>query len=132
MIPVPEYQYTGDDAKFNESKLIQQLYMNSIDESGRRYDVTRHVKRTSKYFSPKEEFLESAAELEDIIEGDEADSSDILLEGNRQPERLHYYLSTCKIGGIAIIIIIIIITTKLLKNKSYLLKRFWWAKNDPE
>jgi hypothetical protein len=127
MIPVPEYQYTGDDAKFNESKLVQQLYMNSIDESGRRYDVTRHVKRTSKYFSPKEEFLESAAELEDIIQGDEADSSDILLEGNRQPERLHYYLSTCKLEGIAITIIII-----FLKNKYFLLKRFWWAKNEPE
>ena len=127
MIPVPEYQYKGDDAKFNESKLVQQLYMNSIDESGRRYDVTRHVKRTSKYFSPKEEFLESAAELEDIIQGDEADSSDILLEGNRQPERLHYYLSTCKLEGIAITIIII-----FLKNKYFLLKRFWWAKNEPE
>ena len=79
MIPVPEYQYKGDDAKFNESKFVEQLYMNSIDESGRRYDVARHVKRTSKYFSPKEEFLASAAELEDIIQGDEADSSDILL-----------------------------------------------------
>jgi hypothetical protein len=110
MIPVPEYQYKGDDAKFNESKFVEQLYMNSIDESGRRYDVARHVKRTSKYFSPKEEFLTSAAELEDIIQGDEADSSDILLEGSRQPERLHYYLSTCKIESMAIII-----TKELLK-----------------
>ena len=112
MTPVPEYhQYLGDDAKFNESKFVEQIYMNSIDESGRRYDVTRHVKkRTSQYFSPKEEFLESAAELEDIIQGDEANSSDILLEGSRQPERLHYYLSTCKIEGIAIII-----TKELLK-----------------
>ena len=50
MIPAHDYQYKGDDAKFNDTKLIQQLYMNSIDESGRRYDVTRHVKRTSKSF----------------------------------------------------------------------------------
>jgi len=106
MIPAHDYQYKGDDAKFNDTKLIQQLYMNSIDESGRRYDVTRHVKRTSKYFSPKEDFLESAAEQEDMIVGDEPDSSDILLEGNRQPERLQYYLSTCKIEGMMAKIII--------------------------
>ena len=61
---------------------------------------------SKKYFSPKEEFLGSAAELEDIIQGDEADSSDILLEGNRQPERLQYYLSTCKIEGMMAKIII--------------------------
>ena len=66
--------------------------------------------RTSKYLSPKEEFLESATELEDIIQGDEANSSDILLEGSCQPERLHYYLSICKIEGMAIII-----TKELLK-----------------
>ena len=57
--------YHGDDAKFNNIEFLQQLYMNSISESCRRYDVARHVKRTSKYFAPKEVFFESAAEKEE-------------------------------------------------------------------
>ena len=87
--------YHGDDAKFNNTELLQQLYMNSICESGRRYDVTRHVKRTSKYFAPKEVFFESAAEKEEntILEN-QGDNTDILLEGHRQPEILFQYLST--------------------------------------
>jgi hypothetical protein len=87
--------YHGDDAKFNNIEFLQQLYMNSISESGRRYDVARHVKRTSKYFAPKEVFFESAAEKEEntILEN-QGDDTDILLEGHRQPEILFQYLST--------------------------------------
>ena len=87
--------YHGDDAKFNNIEFLQQLYMNSISESGRRYDVARHVKRTLKYFAPKEVFFESAAEKEEntILEN-QGDNTDILLEGHRQPEILFQYLST--------------------------------------
>ena len=69
--------------------------MNLISESGRRYDVTRHVKRTLKYFAPKEVFFESAAEKEEntILEN-QGENTDILLEGHRQPEILNQYLST--------------------------------------
>jgi hypothetical protein len=87
--------YHGDDAKFNNIELLQQLYMNSISESGRRYDIARHVKRTSKYFAPKEVFFESAAEKEEnTILDNQGDDTDILLEGHRQPEILFQYLST--------------------------------------
>jgi len=90
----------GADAKYNNSDWLKQLYMNFICESGRRYDILRHIKRTSKYFSPKEIFFDSAADKEEnVFQENEADESDILLEGYRQPDDLYKYLSTNSKAG---------------------------------
>jgi hypothetical protein len=94
--------YTGTDSQFNDEEFLKQRYMNFIAESGRRYDIERHVKRTSKYFSPTEQIpFESASDEEDNqLKDNEVDSTDILLEGYRQPDQLFTYLKTSIKPGI--------------------------------
>ncbi len=40
-------------------------YINYISETGRRYDIARHVKRTSKYFAPSEIVFNNTSDEED-------------------------------------------------------------------
>jgi replicative DNA helicase len=67
--------------------------MNYISETGRRYDIARHVKRTSKYFSPSEIVFDNTSDEEDNkLKENEGDATDILLEGNRQLAELPFFI----------------------------------------
>jgi hypothetical protein len=84
--------------------------MNYISETGRRYDIARHVKRTSKYFSPSEIVFDNNSDEEDNkLKENEVDSTDILLEGNRQPDQLISYLKTSEQQGILFPLIMLIL-----------------------
>ena len=91
-----EYKYTGKDSQFNDEEFLMIRYMNYIGETGRRYDIARHVKRTSKYFSPSEQiaFDSNTDEEDNQLKENEVDVTDILLEGYRQPDQLLSYLKT--------------------------------------
>ena len=91
-----EYKYTGKDSQFNDEEFLMIRYMNYIGETGRRYDIARHVKRTSKYFSPSDRiaFDSNTDEEDNQLKENEVDITDILLEGYRQPDQLLSYLKT--------------------------------------
>ena len=78
--------------------------MNHISEAGKLYKKERHMKRTSKYFSPIDPIVYESLSVkeENELKDDELDSTDILLEGYRQPEILHAFLSTSTKPGTSI------------------------------
>ena len=83
--------------------------MNYISETGRRYDISRHVMRTSKYFSPSEIVFDNTSDEEDNkLKENEVDATDILLEGNRQPDQLISYLKTSEQGILLPLIMLIL------------------------
>jgi hypothetical protein len=95
--------------------------MNYISETGRRYDIARHVKRTSKYFSPsgKIVFDNTSDEEDHQLKENEVDATDILLEGNRQPDQLISYLKTSEQG-----IVLPLINDYVRANLTMLLIKF--------
>eukprot|EP00597_Dinobryon_sp_UTEXLB2267_P011665 CAMPEP_0170129334 /NCGR_PEP_ID=MMETSP0020_2-20130122/21775_1 /TAXON_ID=98059 /ORGANISM="Dinobryon sp., Strain UTEXLB2267" /LENGTH=575 /DNA_ID=CAMNT_0010363567 /DNA_START=763 /DNA_END=2490 /DNA_ORIENTATION=- len=96
---VPDMDYVFEDERFNTEVYLTAAYMNFISESGRRYDFDRHIRRTSKFFTPGK-VDGDIVNTGDILPSDtEWDKDDVLLEGKRDPERLQkYYLNICRDG----------------------------------
>jgi len=92
---VTDVQHRYDDQNLQSSEYMMQAYMSWICMRGLKYDASRHIKRTWVYFVPGKNLDYSKVDTGDLVPVEDAcDWTNVIVDGQRDPEKLKEYYRT--------------------------------------
>ena len=92
---VCDLAHSYEDNKLHDEKFMKEEYMNWICMIGLKYDASRHIKRTWLHFVPGKHLDFSKIDPGDLVpNSDNIDWADVLVDGQRYPEKLKEYYTT--------------------------------------
>ena len=96
---VCDLDHKYEDQNLNDEAFMKLKYMNWICMIGLKYDASRHIKRTWLHFVPGKNLDFTRIDPGDLVpSSDPCDWLDILVDGQRNPEKLNEFYKT-KITG---------------------------------
>ena len=95
---VTDIQHTYEDPNLHNRQYMSELFMNYICMRGLKYDGSRLIKRTWVYFVPGKQLNYTKIDPGDLVpEEDSIDWTNVMVEGERNPDLLReYYQTTLK------------------------------------